>query len=308
MKMLNKLMVAGMSAALLAGCSSGSGSSDGSSDGTLSLGISDAPMDSALEVVVKFTKVELQPSDGDRITIEFDEIQEIDLLDFQGKDAFWLFEKEEVPAGKYNWIRLYVERDNREEGNVFGTTSYVNFEVDGKFNLAIPSGPQTGLKLVSGFTVPVGGATELAIDVDLRRALFKPSAPVWDDYYFLRPAMRLASMDTVGHLQGEITSELMADNPGCQEDGAVYLYEGHDQSPSDVFGDDGPLTTALLAEDEEGIYGYQIGYLLAGDYTVALTCEADQDERDTDEEIDFIDQQNVDIVVGETTEANFPSE
>lgn len=308
MKMFTKLLVAGFFAVLLAACSGGGGSG---STGQLSLAVTDAPVDSAVAVVVKFTKVELQPRNGDRITIEFDEIQEIDLLDYQGEDVHWLFENKEVPAGEYNWIRLYVERNNAADNppaSVFGTTSYVRFADGSEFNLAIPSGIQTGLKLVGGFTVAAGEeTTALVIDFDLRRALVKPASDTWADYYFLRPALRLAKAAEVGHLRGEIATEIITDNTGCPENGAVYLYPGHDQEPTVVFDDQGPLASSLLTVDE-GIYRYGIGHLSPGPYTVALTCEAHLDDNKTKDDIEFIDQQNVDIVAGETTVANFPSE
>jgi len=297
-----------LAAVVLAACSSGSG---GGSTGQLSLAVTDAPVDSALEVVVKFTKVELQPRDGDRITIEFDEVQEINLLDYQGEDAFWLFEAEEVPAGEYNWIRLYVERNNAADGppaSVFGTTSYVLFADNNLFFLAIPSGPQTGLKLVGGFTVVAGETTKLVIDIDLRRALVKPSSDIWADYYFLRPALRLVDHSEVGHLAGTVA----VDN--CEP--AIYVYLGDNALPGDICEGndcsedvDRPLTTTLANYNELGqIWEYKIGFLPAGSYTAAVTCDALADDPDQDDEIEFIDQQNVEIFAGETTVADFPSE
>ena len=298
-----------MSAMSLAACGGGSGSS--SATGSLSLAVTDAPVDLATEVVVRFTRVELQPSEGERISIEFDEVQEVDLLSYQGEDAYWLFEDTEVPAGEYEWIRLYVERDgvaDNPPASNFGTTSYVRFENGDEYRLAIPSGLQTGLKLVGGFSVDSEGVTRLVIDVNLQRALVQPKSANWSDYYFLRPALRLARMDEVGHLHGTIDTAVFTVDPDCETNGAVYLYSGHDQALVDVQDAAGPLASARVEYDgDAGQYQYRIGHLPAGGYTVALTCEAHLDDPEAADDIGFFEPAtNVVIQAGAATEQDLP--
>ena len=48
--------------------------------GRISLGITDAPVDGATAVVVKFTAVELKPEDGSAFTINLTPAQSVDLL------------------------------------------------------------------------------------------------------------------------------------------------------------------------------------------------------------------------------------
>lgn len=98
------------SATGLSGCLSSSSSGDDS--GSLSLGITDAPVDSLEEVNISFTSITLNHSNGERIEIELDEEQlaeqPIDLLKLQRGNAASLIADEEVPAGEYEWIRLNV--------------------------------------------------------------------------------------------------------------------------------------------------------------------------------------------------------
>jgi hypothetical protein len=211
-----------------------------------------------------------------------------------------------VPAGDYNWIRLYLERDGTVDNppaSNFGTTSHVRFENGDVFKLAIPSGLQTGLKLVGGFTVDDGGSTRLVIDVNLQRALVQPQSANWDQYYFLRPALRLVRLEEVGHLRGVIDTQVFVDDPDCLDNGAVYLYEGHDQALEDVQDDTGPLASALIEYDAvEEEYRYRIGHLPAGPYTVALTCEADRDDPEVADDIGFFEPaRNVSIEAGAAT-------
>ena len=72
-------------AASLMGC--GGGEEAASAEpamGRLTLGVTDAPVDDATAVVVKFTAVELKPENGDAFTITLDPAQSIDLLALAG--------------------------------------------------------------------------------------------------------------------------------------------------------------------------------------------------------------------------------
>jgi hypothetical protein len=307
-KYLGFTILAAGSLALTA-CNGGGSSSSGT--GQLSLAVTDAPVDGAVEVVVRFTRVELQPRDGQRISIEFDTVQEIDLLSYQGEDVHWLFEDTAVPAGEYSWIRLYVERDGtagNPPASVFGTTSYLKMADGSEYKLAIPSGLQTGLKLQGGFSVQADRLNAYVIDFDLRRALVQPSAQHWQDYYFLKPALRMVRLEDVGHLRGTIHDQVFVADPACLNNGAVYLYQGHGQTPTDVHDDAGPVTTALIEYD--GVadeYRYRIGHLPAGPYTVALTCEAHRDDPEQSNTLTFFaPAANVAIQADVTTVQDLP--
>ena len=76
-----------------------------STGGRLTLKITDAPVDDATEVVIVFTGIELQPANGDPITISLPTPRSIDLLQFRNGVATNLVEGVAVPAGNYSWLR-----------------------------------------------------------------------------------------------------------------------------------------------------------------------------------------------------------
>ena len=86
---------------------------------------------------------------------------------------------------------------------------------------------------------------------------------------------------------------------------AVYAYSGADITADDIGSAVEPLTTALVSlNDESGLYEYEIGYLSAGEYTIAFTCQANL-ETDADDAIVFVGATNNTVVAGEQAEHNF---
>ena len=104
----------------LAGCGGGGGGSDGFSDtyGFLSLGISDGPIHDAQKVCVTFTDIELKPMDGPSELITLDDPEKINLLNFQGANAMPILSNEQLPAGRYEWMRLGVDAVRGSNGGV----------------------------------------------------------------------------------------------------------------------------------------------------------------------------------------------
>ncbi|MBI5183443.1 MAG: DUF4382 domain-containing protein, partial [Nitrospinae bacterium] len=101
--------------ALLTLSLTGCGSDEGKdiSMGSLSLNITDAPVDGAISVVINFTGVGIKPAKGEELNINFDQPRHIDLLELNGGDGHSeiLLNGYPLPAGHYNWIRLKVAED-----------------------------------------------------------------------------------------------------------------------------------------------------------------------------------------------------
>ena len=279
----------------VAACGGGGGGGGGT--GTLTLSITDAPIDDAAAVVVEFTGVELKPAGGGRVVFDFDTPRQIDLLSLQGNDSTPLLDGVEVPAGDYNWIRLKV---NAAKGTL---DSYVELEDHSQVSLFIPSGEQSGLKLVSGFTVAQGGIADFTIDFDLRKSVHDP---VGQEGYFLRPALRLVDNLEVGSISGTVPDSYV-NAPGCSGGHAVYLYAGYDAVVDDVGSANEPLTSALVVSDSDsGPHHYTIGFVAAGyHYTIAFTCQAASDDPELDDVIDFVGAANVDVTAGADTSHDF---
>ena len=151
----------------LAGCGGGDSST---AQGTLSLGVTDAPVDNANRVVVEFTGVSVKPADGEAEVFDFDTPRQIDLLALQGGETELLLDDVVLNAGDYEWIRLTVN------AGMNASDSFIELEDGSVHALFIPSGNQTGLKLVRGFVVPVNASADFTIDFDLRKSVVDPES------------------------------------------------------------------------------------------------------------------------------------
>lgn len=255
----------------LAACGGGS---DGDTEAQMKLAVADAPVDGAQAVVVKFTGVELLPNGGNPVTINFAQPKSIDLLHESGTASAVLFDQP-IPAGTYSQIRLTVVAD----GNP--SNSYILLSDGTQHGLDIPSGDQTGLKLVSGFDVPDSGVVDYTVDFDLRKAITCP--PGQNGVCFLKPALRLVDNTAVGNIQGVVAPNLVP--LGCTP--GVYLYSGTVTQPQDMnttAGNDQnqPLASTVpqVTSNSGGGYYYQFTFLPPASYTVAYTCLAAADYAD----------------------------
>ncbi len=286
--------------------------SDDPSTGSLSISLTDAPVDGATAVVVQFSGVELQGPSG-RVDFDFDELQTIDLLALQGSKSEILMSESGLEAGNYQWMRLKV---NALENTI---DSYIEFD-DGmeQYSMYVPSGAQSGLKLNRPFTIAAGSRTDFTIDFDLRKSVHLPSNANAD--YKLRPTLRVIDNLEVGTITGTVNQTILTDADICTGVPAVYLFDGTDLDPNDVdqMDDiDGLNAEPVTSANVDTTTGeYEIGFVQAGlDYTVALTCTADLDDPEVDNanptsdpvisDLTFIDQQNVSITANTTTVADF---
>ncbi|MFA5938727.1 MAG: DUF4382 domain-containing protein [Sinimarinibacterium sp.] len=304
---MKKVIVCILFAAALAGCSSNN--DDGPA--RLSIAVTDSPVDDADAVVVTFTGLELLGSDdGVRESFTFAEPISVDLLQFQGDQSRFLIEGEEVPVGVYDQVRLIVDTENASCNNLTGDfASYIT--IDGTdYPLVVPSGGASGLKVMGPITVAQGGTAAYTIDFDVRKAIAERGAT---GCYNLKPVLRVVDNAEVGTLTGTVDAELLQ-QAGCTADAAtgagaaVYVYQGSGIAPDDVDGTDPePLTSSLLTleDDGSGDFTYEVGFLLAGDYTAAFSCQAGDDTAEGNEEIAFTGAANVAIAADEVTTQNF---
>jgi len=268
--------------------------SDDPDKGKLAVAVTDAPVDGAEAVVVQFTGVEIQGPDG-RQTFDFASPKTIDLLELTGDESLELLPETDLTAGEYQWMRLMV---NAERGV---TDSYIDID-SARYSLFVPSGSQSGLKLNRPFVIAAGGLTDFTIDFDLRKSVHEPQNDAED--YYLRPTLRIVDNAEVGHINGMIDPNLI-NAEGCTDSSAVYLFAGADAEVDDVDANEPePVTTGLVEVNNDGDYVYEIGFVLAGDYTLGFTCEAANDDPETDDVINFTTQ-NVTVTANGTVTVDF---
>jgi hypothetical protein len=299
--LINSVMAAVMTL-LLTACGGGGGGGD--STGTASLSLTDAPVDGAMEVVVSIDGVDLLPGGGNRIMFYLADTTgtcevvttpdpghpcQVNLMDYTGTDRVTLLDTVTLPAGKYSWVRLVL---NNNPGYII--------LLDGRqYNLQVPSGAETGLKLNGGFKVAAGNYTDYTIDFDLRKSVHDPEGSA---DYILRPTLRMVDNLEVGTLSGNVDPNYFA---GGACTGAIYIFDADTPgAPDDEDGVDDPITTAMVPND--GVYGYTVGFLAEGDYLVAFTCNAAADDPGIDDAgIAFQSQATVHITAGQNTVQNF---
>ena len=142
----------------------GSNSVTSSSDplGTLSIYLTDAPTDEVSSVNVYITGLTIKRS-GASVERFGNKVGLIDLLDL--RDSTMLIAEDNVTAGDYEFIRVELDQ------------SRSNVIVSGEaLPLKIPS---EEIKVLGGFVVPTGGFTNILLDFDADKSLFKLGNGNW---------------------------------------------------------------------------------------------------------------------------------
>lgn len=263
--------------ALLASCGGG----ESSQQGSVSVAISDAPVDSAEAVWLTVTGVAFKPDGAAPEVVQDFEPRMINLLQYQRGDVALLLDNVPFTAGHYQWLRLMIE----SEDNVRDSYVMVNGE---ECELRVPSGAESGLKMNRGFTIPADGSLALTIDFDLRKSLHAPpgqasgTSGACTQGYLLRPTLRLVDNANVGAIDGTVSFEAGTMPEGCLP--KVYIYENavtpdDVEETTDASPDIDPLSVAsveVMPGEAQGTY--HAAFMPAGDYTAAFTCSDDTDE------------------------------
>ena len=275
----------------LAACGgSGSGTDDQSQpSGFLNLNVSDAPIEAA-KVCIRFDGVELKHADSDeRETIDFDQPEVVNLIVNQGANSQPIVVGAEVPAGEYEWIRLKVQAERGLSGGANDgdptnelcddetENSYLVRESGDLHNLFIPSGSQRGLQLIKNIVIPVNRSGDYTAEWDLGKSFNAP--PGLEPDVMMKPVVKLVANNEVGTLVGQVADELIVlESCDAEFPPSVYVFDD-DVAPNaldDPFADDDAVATGLveqqMQDDGSMPWRYSIGFLLAGHYEAAFTC------------------------------------
>ncbi|MGD8236787.1 MAG: DUF4382 domain-containing protein [Chromatiales bacterium] len=296
---------ASITALLLAGCGGGGDSS--SSDGSLSLRVTDAPVDDLCAVWVTFSEVHLVPGDDGGL-IKFDESNtdslpaSIELTTLVGGKSVALLNGKPLPAGDYNQIRLVIDDSS---------DTYV-IEKDGNGGceelqtpLFCPSCTQSGLKLnLDGFSLAADELIDFTIDFDLNKSIILPPGRG----YLLKPTHTVIETAIASTQFTGIVTDSQSD-PGSPVDPTlceVYVYQG-DVVPDDNCSDETDTSAcdgigaqsyrSATLEGTESPYSYLTGYMNVGTYTVTLACGDDDPE--VDDNLTFLGTTVIDAATGE---------
>jgi hypothetical protein len=266
-----RMSLLGLVAALvITGC----GDSSSVSTGTLSISLMDRPVDGVTELWVTIDEVWIKPQGGGpafELPMTSAPIT-VDLLSLTEQNAAILVDEAVVEAGSYNWIEFKI--DDSDISKAYAMTmagGMTPVEVDV---------PADRIRLVSGFEVGPNQAVRFLFDWEVDTGL---TEAVGRGLYILKPTFRVLNIDEYGSVSGKLTNATAMSVPACDTDTTpkvVYFFEGDFA----IDGWDGvnpePVTTVDAVFDMgTGDYPYQ-AILMPGDYTIGLTCNADDENPD----------------------------
>ena len=258
-------LLALIAALVIAGC----GGSSGESTGTLSISLMDRPVDGVTELWVTIDEVWIKPQGGGpafELPMTSAPIT-VDLLSLTEQNAAILVDEAVVDAGSYNWIEFKI--DDSDATKAYAVTmigEYMEVDVDV---------PADRIRLVSGFDVGPNQAVRFLFDWEVDSGL---TEAVGRGLYILKPTFRVLNVDEYGSVSGKLTNATAMSVPACDTDTTpkvVYFFEGEVAIDSWDGINPEPVTTVDAVFDMgTGDYPYQ-AILMPGDYTIGLTCNAD---------------------------------
>jgi len=157
----------------------GGGGGGGTSTGTLNLSMTDASSDQFQAIYVTISQVQVHvggTAEGDWQVVLYPE-HTYNLLELVN-GVMTSLGSAALDAGSYDQLRLILNVDTADDGlNILGEQHlYPNYFIDqngDSIPLKVPSGQQTGIKIVGGFDIVAGGATEVILDFDAGRSVVK---------------------------------------------------------------------------------------------------------------------------------------
>ena len=281
-------LIIGLGLAFAAGCddSSSSGSDSSSSTGTLSVYMTDAPANSLEAVYVTIDEVAVHMAeeeasgdnggqgsrgDDDGWQVVASPQKTFNLLELVN-GAMAELGTSELEAGHYTQMRLMLGENPDASLNINNEPhQHANYviEKDGTEQKAlfIPSGYQTGIKLVHGFEMAAEQPTELLLDFDASRSVVlrgnaasNRGNAASNNGYLLKPTIKIVESRSYPMVQGMVTDD-DAQAPDSLPD--VWV------SAQQIDSDGNPeIITSTLSADEEGETGAYQMYLPTGTYYI----------------------------------------
>jgi hypothetical protein len=306
------------------------------SDPVLNLSVSDAPVDDVMQVVACFSEIELKASDeannqtfliGDtQGSVEANDLctdsegavlantRGVDLLTLAGMASTELLSGIEIGAGEYTQVRLAMSDASYAIVDLDQNGVADDADADGNPDKLPVTVPSSELKL-DGFTANLGQQTDLTVEFDLRKGM---TDPVGQPGYILKPrGVRLVDNSVSGHIQGTVAETLLINNecsvaPENLDEvvASVYLYEGTTLDATTLADNGGTegleaLTSVAVLFDGVDTYSFEIGFVNAAGYTLALTCDEDADP-EGDDEVGFISVIEAEVAAeGQVSEVSF---
>jgi hypothetical protein len=284
MNLVHRFAAASLALLLLSACDKG----------RVFIDVTDAPVDESTikAAQIQFDGIELLRADGTKETFAFDPPKQIEMLDLQNAKIVKLLDNEQITAGDFSAVNLQI---SAAAGN---TVSFVTKEgvVD---PIPMVLTDITKLKITQAFTLDKRKEIHLVIDFNMRRSLLPPATD--ETSFKLDPVLRLVDKENAGEVAGSVAASMVPD--GACAAPVVYVYAGNGQTPGDAGGTTPPITSAKVLSDGTN-FKYRVTFLPEGDYTIAFTCDALNDDPSKADTLVFSGTRDVHVDAGHTTAAD----
>ncbi len=167
----------------------------------------------------------------------------------------------ELETGYYTMLRMILGDNPDDAENLLGFSHpYPNYIITGsgeEIALFVPSGYQTGIKLVSGFDIVAGASTELVLDFDASRSVVKAGQ---SGKYLLKPTIKVVDSISRADVNGAVS-----DPDGEGIPGAIVSAQIYDAGDADAGID--PVVEVFTSTQTGDDGNYRL-YLPPGDYHI----------------------------------------
>lgn len=241
---------------------------DSANKGTLTISITDAPIDMSTVsgVYLTINEIQLNKSGNNWITFEgYEGPQTFNILELtDGTSA--LMGSFTLDGGHYTQLRFFIDAPEVTGGNPSNPGCYIEFTDGTTQPLFVPSGSNSGWKAVGAFDVPINGEVSITADFDARKSVMEQGA---NDFYILKPTIRTIVNNEAGKIVGSIT------NITEGVDIIIYAYENDVYTTAEA---DDPMTdttsrfpNAITSDKCDDTDCYHLAFLAAGTYDLVVT-------------------------------------
>ena len=232
-------------------CDGGGGSSDTGGTGTLAVSLTDsAGSYKAVYITVESVEVHTGGNDNNKnnwetIPMEIDTINLCDLTN----GVFEELGSIRLGSGNYTQLRLHLN-DMAEDGelNILSEmhphANYVILEDDSVHELKVPSGFQSGVKIVKGFTISTDGTTEIILDFDASRSVVEAGN---SGQWLLKPTIKVGELEEYSIIEGTVTDDSSVGIPNVYVSAQFF-------DPDAQFKEDEVVIQAGTLTDTDGNY------------------------------------------------------
>jgi hypothetical protein len=190
--------------ALLSGCGSSS-SEGGAGTGTVSLSLTDATINGVQAVYVTMEEVSVHKGESGSWAVIAEPNRTYNLLELVNgvRENVGIAVLE---TGHYTQLRMKVgEQPDGGINTLSASHPYGNYVIDNSNEyqeLKIPSGYQTGVKVVCGFDINENQTTELILDFDASRSIVEAGS---SENLLLKPTIKVLELDEYSIITGTVT-------------------------------------------------------------------------------------------------------